>query len=59
MRETFDSFIAFHVNGISNLLYVLTTNWWFLLIMAAAIACIVMYLKDAVESTVHEEQQVL
>lgn len=26
-----DSFVAFHVNGMNNLIYIMTTNVWFLL----------------------------
>lgn len=53
------SFVTFHVNAAANIAYALSMNGWFLLIAAAAIASVVMYLKEEVDITVHEEQQVL
>ena len=53
------SFVTFNINAAATLAYVFTTNGWFLLIAAAAIASVVMYLKNEVDISVHEEQQVL
>lgn len=53
------SFITFNVNAASHLAYVVSTNGWLLLIAAGAIASIVMYMKDEVETSVHEEQAIL
>ena len=60
---SFDKVIAliltFNVNAASHLAYVVSTNGWLLLIAAGAIASIIMYMKDEVETSVHEEQAIL
>ncbi len=59
MKNIIDAFIAFHVNGINNLLYVIGNNLWFLLIGACAIVTVIVFLKEEIQVTVHEEQQIL
>lgn len=53
------SFITFNINAASNLAYIVSTNGWLLLIAAGAIASVIMYMKDEVETSVHEEQAIL
>ena len=43
MKNIIDAFIAFHVNGINNLLYVIGNNLWFLLIGACAIVTVIVF----------------
>ena len=58
-KQIIEAFKAFNVNSVSNLAYVLMSNWAFALIAVAAVAAAVLALKDEVEMTVREEQQVL
>lgn len=59
LANLWQSFVTFNINAASNLAYVVSTNGWLLLIAAGAIASVIMYMKDEVETTVHEEQQIL
>ena len=59
MSEIIDAFVAFNVNGINSLLYMLSKNLWFVLIAISAIVTTVACLKAEIEVTVHEEQQIL
>lgn len=59
MRQIFDAFTAFNINGINNLIYVISTNWWYILIALSAVITVVLFLKAEIEITVHEEQQIL
>lgn len=53
------TFVTFNINAASHLAYVVTSNTWLLLIAAGAIASVVMYLKEEVDVSVFEEQQIL
>lgn len=59
MKELLDAFSAFHVNGASYFLYALKNNWWLLLLAVGAIGSIIMSLREEIEVTVTEEQQIL
>lgn len=59
MKSLLDSFLAFNENALAYLAYVISSNLWYLLIIASAIACIVISLKEEVIVTVREEQQIL
>ena len=59
MSEIIDAYVAFNVNGIKSLLYMLSKNLWFVLIAISAIVTTVAFLKAEIEVTVHEEQQIL
>ena len=59
VNEILNSFVTFNINAASHLAYIVTTNGWFLLIALGAIASVIMYLKDEIDVSVHEEQQVL
>lgn len=59
MSEIIDAFVAFNVNGINSLLYMLSKNLWFVLIAISAVVTTVAFLKAEIEVTVHEEQQIL
>ena len=53
------SFVTFNINAASNLVYLVKTNTWFLLIAFGAITSAIMYLKTEVDVSVFEEQQIL
>lgn len=54
-----ESISAFHQNAVNNLAYNFTTNWWLIIIVAAAIASVIMGVKEQSGSVVHEEQNIL
>ena len=53
------SFVAFNVNAISNLIYVLTSNVWMFLLIAGVIGTIFFLLKEEVDTAVREEQNII
>jgi len=59
MDAIIKSFIAFNQNGWAHLRYTLRTNLWYIGIIIGVIACIVLYMREEIAVTVHEEQQVL
>lgn len=59
MKHIMESFGAFNRNGLNSILYIMQTNMWFVLIAVAAVASVVLQLKDEITYSVHEEQQIL
>ena len=59
MQNIIDAFAAFNANGISYLAYTIMNNLWFILIAAGAICSITLSLKEEIQLTVTEEQQIL
>lgn len=59
MSEIVEAFVAFNINGVNSLLYMLSKNLWFVLIAISAIVTTVAFLKAEIEVTIHEEQQIL
>ena len=53
------SFYAFNVNGINNMLYLMSSNLWSILIAFSAAATILMKLKEESDYSVREEQNIL
>ncbi|MFR1888480.1 MAG: hypothetical protein ACLSX0_01755 [Anaerostipes caccae] len=54
-----DSFVAFHVNGMNNLIYIMTTNVWFLLSGVGVTAIMLMSLKKEIDDTTREKQNII
>lgn len=54
-----DSIEAFHVNALNYLLYNISINWCLLLLVLAAIASVIMGIKEQSEAVVREEQNIL
>ena len=54
-----DSFVAFNVNAVNNFMYMLTSNLSFFLIIGGVIGTIVLQLKEEVDTTVREEQNII
>lgn len=52
------SFIAFNRNAVNNFIYTFSSNTWFLIIIACAVAFVVLNLRDALEDYVTEEQNI-
>ena len=53
------SFKAFNKNALSSLQYVMSQNIWFVLIAVAAITAIVLMLKEELDYSVNEEQNII
>ena len=54
-----DSFVAFHVHGMNNLIYIMTTNVWFLLSGVGVTAIMLMSLKKEIDDTTREKQNII
>lgn len=55
----FQSFLAFNQNALNNFIYLCTTNFWFLFLLVAVVGTIVLSLKDQIDNSVREEQNIL
>ena len=53
------SFSAFNQNALSSLLYIMQQNIWFVLIALSAIASTVMLLKQEMNYSTSEEQNII
>lgn len=54
-----DSFIAFNVNAANNLAYTFINNFWFFVMVIAAIVITIMSVRSAIDMTVTDEQNIL
>lgn len=50
---------AFNQNAVNSLLYIMQQNIWFVVIALSAIAAMLMMLKEEIDYSVNEEQEVL
>lgn len=58
-EQIIQSFIAFNINSLNNLLYMIKTNLWLVLSVVGSLAIIVMNLKEEMEDYVTEEQNII
>lgn len=54
-----DSFKAFNINATNNFLYMLTSNFWFLFLFVAVIGTIVLLMKEEIDTSVRDEQNII
>ncbi len=54
-----ESLAAFNANAVNHIAYSVTTNWWFMVFVAAAVVSVIMGIKEESASVVHEEQNIL
>ena len=54
-----DSFAAFHINGINNLKYILMNNSWFLIICGSGICMMILSWREKKSTVIREEQNIL
>ncbi len=54
-----DSFIAFHINAVSNFVYMVTSNLWLLLLIVGVVGTIALNLKEEIDVSVREEQNII
>jgi len=59
IQQILDSFIAFNLNSLHSLLYIINVNKWTFLTIAGTLAILVMNLKEEIEDTVTEQQNVI
>lgn len=54
-----ESLVAFHVNALHSLQYVMTSNIWFVVIILACITTMILNWKEKKGTVVREEQNIL
>ncbi|MCR5293502.1 MAG: hypothetical protein K6E28_11580 [Eubacterium sp.] len=54
-----ESFWAFNRNAANNFIYMLTSNFWFLFLLAAVVGTVVLQLKEQIDNSVREEQNII
>ena len=59
MGNVLNDFLAFNINGINNIIYLLQTNLSFILILIGVIGIAAMRLKYEVDMAVNEEENIL
>lgn len=59
MKDLLDSFIAFNINGLNYLRYMLTQNWSLAVILLSSVITTIIYLREEVVLTTREEQTIL
>lgn len=59
LQQMAASFAAFNVNAFNNLLYIIKTNLWTVLTVMGAVSMIIMNLKEEIEDTVTERQNII
>lgn len=59
IEQIIESFRAFNINSINNLIYILETNFWLILSIVGVIAIVIMNLKEELEDYVTEEQNII
>lgn len=59
LRQLMESFKAFNENAVYSLLYIMQNNVWFIVIAIAAFASIFMMLKEELNYSVNEEQNII
>ena len=55
----FRSFLAFNINGINYFIYMLTSNFWLFLIVIGMAGTIALLLKEEVDTSIREEQNII
>ena len=59
IEQIIESFRAFNINSINNLIYILETNFWLILSIVGVVAIVSMNLKEELEDYVTEEQNII
>ena len=59
IEQIIESFRAFNINSINNLIYILETNFWLILSIVGVLAIVIMNLKEELEDYVTEEQNII
>lgn len=59
IQQMIQSFQAFNLNSIHNLVYVFQTNLWLILSVVGSLGIIVLNVKEEIEDYVTEEQNII
>lgn len=59
MENIINMFIAFNINGWNNLMYTLSTNWCFVLMIICAGIGMALYSKIEIANTAEDKQNIL
>lgn len=59
LSRLWEQFAAFHVNAATNFAYLLTTNFWFIFLIIAVVGTIILLLKEQVDDSIREEQNII
>lgn len=59
IEQIIESFRAFNINSINNLIYILESNFWLILSIVGVVAIVIMNLKEELEDYVTEEQNII
>ena len=51
-----NSFLAFHVNAVSNFAYMVTSNLWFILLIIGVVGTIALNLKEEICVSLRKDQ---
>ena len=54
-----ESFRAFNINATNNFLYMLTSNFWFLFLLVGVIGTIILLLKEQIDTSARDEQNII
>ena len=54
-----ESFWAFNYNALTNILYLFKSNLWIILLAVSMLASIILRLKEEVDTSVNEEQNII
>ena len=57
--DTLMAFLAFNQNAISNIVYIIQSNAWFVLILFGVTGTIALNLKAEIDLAVSEEQNII
>ncbi len=52
-------FITFHINAVSNFTYFIITNFWLLLLGISTAGIVILRLKEEIDTSVREEQNII
>ena len=58
-QQLAESFQAFNQNAMNSLTYIMQQNIWFVLIALSAVASIIMMLREELDYSVNEEQNIM
>lgn len=58
-NSMWESFRAFNINATNNFLYMLTSNFWFLFLLVGVIGTIILLLKEQIDTSARDEQNII
>lgn len=59
IMDMWTSFLAFNKNAISNIIFVIQSNYWFVLMLMGVIGTIALNMKAEIDRAVSDEQNII